>query len=132
MSEFKVGDKVKAITDARSKFGVHKGQVYEVDAVYDGFGTLHLVGQSATTHHKFDRFELVTEPATAYKVITTMHADATPWATDFETVEAAEQAIKDYGRPSYTFEIFSVVRTVHKTVKLTKRTEVFRELTEVE
>lgn len=137
--QFKVGDKVRNVSDGPEKWSTKcstLGAIYTVAEVRDPSETpdgrqriklAELVEASPYHFRKSHWYELVTEPATIYKVISTDYPECQPWPNEYASVEEAEAGVLkgDSGR---TFEIYSVVRTVHKTVKLTERTEVIREL----
>lgn len=137
--QFEVGDKVRNVSDGPAEWygvGAQIGCVYTVVEVTEGVdGQLLRLAELAKVHPHHRRwarkYELVNEPATVYKVISTDYPECLAWDIEYASVEEAEAGIRESAEPGRTFEIFSVVRTVHKTVKLTERTETIRELNEV-
>lgn len=143
--KFKVGDKVRNVSD-HWRGVLAGGEVYTVGRVRDndkelGSGCsnkfsiqLSELMERYPYHHRYESsYELVQEEATntVYKVISTDYPECQEWANESASVEEAEAGIRKEAEPGRTFEIFSTVRTVHKTVKLTERTEVIREIAEV-
>jgi hypothetical protein len=140
---FNVGDKVRNVDDPGFG-GLRKGGVYTVAKVRDTAAALggeprfciqlsELLPEYAR-HFRPARFYELVEAAPAnplvYKVAY-VRPDGTRsvWNGDYSSIDEAEDSIKDIARTGATLEIYSEVRTVHRTVKYQVR-EV-RELVEV-
>lgn len=134
---FKAGDVLRTTNSWLAEHAQANGANPErlvVRSVDDrGYPVLTFEGEGGTFGFDPDLLEFVVpaQPATVYKVISTDYPECLAWATEYASVEEAEEGIRESAEPGRTFEIFSVVRTVHKTVKLTERTETIRELNEV-
>jgi hypothetical protein len=132
---FKVGDKVRCI---RNDDGYGRrltvGKEYRVIEISGSKECIFVMGDNGFQCGPYaDRFELVTEQAepVVYQVYVKDATCPNTWGNKFKSVEDAEEYVKEMGKEGLTFEIFSNTRTVHKTIKLSERTEVIRELVEV-